>query len=422
MPSFRTRPSHGDRFARAVTGVFWSAALFAHAAGAVVGFALLPGGFPLLHGRCYANRLFPALIVLSVAAALALRIRRSRMLAAALGIFPGLWLGAALSAAVAFPESGGSVAIVAAVVALVLSLAVAARCLRQGWSWLVACCSLAAVLAGAGFVLAQRAPAPSTHPFTEALSGERPQDSPGRYTFLAGGVSIVVSPRLEFGSRSPDGFWTVFAPPAKVAVFDFVRDERVRNVSAGVTSIEAITRLDEAVYSHLNSFSRVSIAGHRRLGLRFSPCPERTVEVVHSEYPFGAPARLAYLDANGRFRVVQASDAEKGPFATLAEGPLARGQPLAVTLVDIGTPRKDLATIVFRDWSRQLSTELSPTAGWGLPQNALEFGLASSDAASEAYLSLTLSGTSVGRGWDSVGHRAGAYSNRIEVQLGPAAP
>ncbi|HEY3256642.1 MAG TPA: hypothetical protein VGJ91_21945, partial [Polyangiaceae bacterium] len=158
------------------------------------------------------------------------------------------------------------------------------------------------------------------------------------------------------------------------------------------------------------------ITGHRRLGLRFSPCPQLVVEVVHAEYPFGAPARFAYLDAHGMFRVVQATDAEKGPFSTLVEGPLSRGQPLAVELVELGdTPPRALATIVLRDWSLQLSTELSPTAGWGVPQNALEFGRTSSEPASAVYVNLTLAGTSVGRGWDSVGHRAGVYTNRLQI-------
>lgn len=194
---------------------------------------------------------------------------------------------------------------------------------------------------------------------------------------------------------------------------------RVDARSARTAIVEARTELEAPVYSHLNAFTRLSILGHRRLGLRFSPCPEVVVEVVHSDYPFGAPARLAYLDAGGTFRVVQASDAEKGPFVTLGEGPLARGDPLGVVLVDMDDSSRELATIVFRDWSLQLSTELSPTAGWGLPQNALEFGRASSDPASAAYVDLTLAGTSVGRGWDSVGHRAGVYRNRIGIRLPP---
>jgi hypothetical protein len=249
----------------------------------------------------------------------------------------------------------------------------------------------------------------------------------GRIVLQADAVSIVVEPRLEFISRSPDRFWTVFAPARQAELPAVVRVERtdvelrlddedggslhVQTTSAGTAAIEARALLEAPVYSHLNAFARLSVTGHRRLGLRFSPCPEAVVEVVDSDYPSGAPARLAYLDARGTFRVVQASDAEKGPFTTLGEGPLRRGEPLGVVLVELGdSSRRELATIVFRDWSLQLSTELSPTAGWGLPQNALEFGRSSIEPTSTAYIHLTLAGTSVGRGWDSVGHRAGVYT------------
>jgi hypothetical protein len=252
----------------------------------------------------------------------------------------------------------------------------------------------------------------------------------------AAAVSIVVVPRLEFISRSPDRFWTVFAPARQVPPPALVHVERtglelhvhdadrgslrVQETSVGTAAIEARTLVDAPVYSHLNAFAELSVTGHRRLGLRFSPRPELVVEVVHSDYPFGAPTRFAYLDARGTFRIVQASDAEKGPFTTLGEGPLARGEPLGIVLVEIGAfPRRELATLVFRDWSLQLSTELSPTAGWGLPQNAIEFRCASSGPTSAVSIDLTLAGTSVGRGWDSVGHRAGVYTNRIEIRLPP---
>lgn len=102
------------------------------------------------------------------------------------------------------------------------------------------------------------------------------------------------------------------------------------------------------------------------------------------------------------------------------EGPLARGEALGIVLVELGEQHnRELATIVFRDWSLQVSTELSPTAGWGLPQNAVEFGRISMEPTSAVYIDLTLAGTSVGRGWDSVGHRAGVSENRVEIHLPP---
>lgn len=443
----------------ALVGVFWSLALLAHAAAAIAAWVLLPGGFPLLHARFFANRALPAVAVGSVIAVGVLAARRSTGARGLLLLFPAAWLGVALAAGTMFPESGGTVAFGAGCLAVVLSLGLAMAWWRFGvpprLTWLAA---LPGVVFGAGFVAAQRAPGPSTAPFaapdvelggdrsTRSLAGPASFDvtpwlrvvpDSGEVSVQAGAVGIVVEPRIEFISRSPDRFWTVFAPlqwrgdspvrrleraDRELAV-DY-SDEgslRVRATSDQSAAIDARTALQVPVFSHLNSFTRVSITGHRRLGLRFSPCPEVVVEVIHFDYPFGAPARFAYLDAGGTFRVVQASDAEKGPFTTLGEGPLARGEPLSVVLVEEGeSPPRELATIVFRDWSRQLSTELSPTAGWGLPQNAFEFGLASNAPSSAAYLTLTLAGTSVGRGWDSVGHAAGSYTNRMEIRLPPS--
>ena len=90
------------------------------------------------------------------------------------------------------------------------------------------------------------------------------------------------------------------------------------------TFVEAATRLDQPVFSHLNSFCDVEVRGHRRLALQFSPCGGKRIEVLRFDYPFGRPARFAYVDAARRFRVVEASSGEKGPFRVLAEGRLER--------------------------------------------------------------------------------------------------
>ena len=70
--------------------------------------------------------------------------------------------------------------------------------------------------------------------------------------------------------------------------------------------------------------------------------------------------------------MVQATSGEKGLFHPLASGRLDRGQPLTITILDRDQP---VASLTLLDWSSQASTELSPTAGWGLPQNAIEFSL-----------------------------------------------
>ena len=64
-----------------------------------------------------------------------------------------------------------------------------------------------------------------------------------------------------------------------------------------------------------------------------------------------------------------------------------------------------------------MATQLSPTAGWGVPVNAIEFSLSPYDHSptGPASIFITLAATSVGRGWDCVGHSAGAYRNRITI-------
>jgi hypothetical protein len=114
--------------------------------------------------------------------------------------------------------------------------------------------------------------------------------------------------------------------------------------------------------------------------------------------------------------VVQATSGEKGPFHPLASGRLDRGEPLTITILDRDQP---VASLTLLDWSSQASTELSPTAGWGLPQNAIEFSLSDPDPASPATLFITLASTSVGRGFDSVGHTPGTYRNRIWILTNP---
>ena len=124
------------------------------------------------------------------------------------------------------------------------------------------------------------------------------------------------------------------------------------------------------------------------------------------------PARFAYVDERRRFLVAEASSGEKGPFHTLAEGTLEPSQPLTITLYD---EDRRAGRVTLDDWSAQLSTQLSPTAGWGAPENAIEFSLAGTSPTSPASIFITLAGTSVGRGWDCVGHAAGTYRNRITI-------
>ena len=313
---------------------------------------------------------------------------------------------------------------------------------------------------GAAVVFAQLPPLPGTHPFwTETSSagafGESvSRSNPGSFTMGAdvmvhavdgsinvrlSPLSLTVSPLLSFLSQSPDGCWTVLSralqragPEPRLAgissgeedgsrllFYTFpgqgpARMKVARNPDGRSTVVEVMTRLDRPVYSHLNTYCDLEVRGHRRLALAFSPCPDAQVEVRHFDYPRGRPARFAYVDQARRFRVVEASSGEKGPFQVLAEGRLEPSDPLTITLCDEGRP---VGRITLADWSAQVATQLSPTAGWGVPVNAIEFSLSPYDhsPSGPASIFITLAATSVGRGWDCVGHAAGTYRNRITI-------
>lgn len=180
--------------------------------------------------------------------------------------------------------------------------------------------------------------------------------------------------------------------------------------------LEAISHLPRRVDSHLNTYCQLTIAGHRRLAVSFSPCPEARIEIKPIGYPVGAPARIAFIDANEGFHIVEATSGEKGPYTALAGGRLKRGEALTITFYDDDRP---IGYLVLDDWASQVSTAPSPTAGWGLPQNAIEFSLSDDAPASAANLFITLASTSVGRGWDSVGHAPGVYRSRVIFRLDP---
>jgi hypothetical protein len=180
----------------------------------------------------------------------------------------------------------------------------------------------------------------------------------------------------------------------------------------GVT-VEARTQLEREVYSHLNSFCDFEVRGHDHLELEFSPCPGARIEAKPFHYPIGRPSRFAFVERDRTFRVVEARSGEKGPFRTLARGRLGPEERLAITLYSSG---RAAGRVTLLDWSAQADTTLSPTAGWGAPVNAIEFSLSGDSPSSPASIFVTLAGTSVGRGWDCVGHKRGTYCNRIRLE------
>jgi hypothetical protein len=313
-------------------------------------------------------------------------------------------------------------------------------------------------IVGASIIVLERPAAPGTRPFPEDRAGPRepdiaaPKSVPGAIDFgsramvyTAEGsltiplspLTVTVDPLLRFISRSADGCWTILARPddragpeprlrGAVKIDDWSWDLAYEFPGQGTArlflaqdpkgrliSIDAVTRLERPVFSHLNSYCDVEVRGHHRLALQFSPCAQARIEVVPHDYPFGRPARFAYVDQARRFRVVEASSGEKGPFRTLAEGRLDPSSPLEITLWD---EDRAAGRLVLLDWSAQASTQLSPTAGWGVAENAIEFSLSGNDPSSPTSLFFTLAGTSVGRGWDSVGHAPGTYRNRITIE------
>jgi hypothetical protein len=167
------------------------------------------------------------------------------------------------------------------------------------------------------------------------------------------------------------------------------------------------------VYSHLNAFCDVEIRGHRQLALEFSPCPGSLIEVRPFDYPIGRPTRFAFVSSDRTYCVVEITSGEKGPFRSLARGRLEPEQALTITFHDRD---RAVARLSLDDFAAQADTTLSPTAGWGVPVNAIEFSLAGDGPSSLASIFVTLAGTSVGRGWDCVEHKAGTYRNQLRVE------
>jgi hypothetical protein len=426
-----------------------------HAAAAAAWWWLMPHGFPPSHPRFWVNTILPWLLLgLSLTGLLA-ALRCRLALLGALAVSPVvLWLTAGVTAIVLFPASGAEPLLGGLCGGLPLALLFVLAWRRCRFPPVAAVgVGVATALLTILTVWTQRAGPPDTRPLNPTFPDfpETRTDPPSPFTLGAGvrvwpkegsvernfdRVKVKVSPLLTFFSRSPDRFWTVFAPyrervgpprtlagwqiegsPPESVLLGYEDDARsVLRVRAGgdggAVEIEAYARLEQPVYSHLNSWCAFTVEGHRELSLEFSPCPGVPIPILPSDYPFGRPARLAYVDAVGTFRVVEAHDAEKGPFRELASGTLAEGAPLAIALHDAGRP---VCHIILDDWAAQAGHALSPTAGWGLPVNAIEFHRRSIALGSACQVWLSLASTSVGRGWDSVGHAPGIYRNRMRI-------
>jgi hypothetical protein len=419
-----------------------------HLPAAVAWLWLMPRGWPISSARFWVNEIAPIAIFIAAAIALvALVRRRDRLLLSFALPLICLWLSASIAALFVFPRSGWLITIRLGPLAILMLATLLP--FRKSLTRRHIAAIVIGLMIGPFITLAERAPRPDTRPLNISPptvvndASDHPVSFPigdiARFSVRSGDVHVTadrllieITPLLTFTSCSPDGGWINFASPTDrtpprrtLEKFSKQMNEAIATYQPGGTirlatiepdhalDIDASTTLMQPTYSHLNTFCEISIAGHKRLAIAFSPCPNSKIDVSYYDYPFGRPATFACLGEDGIFRVLRATNSEKGPFTTIASGPLARGAPLSLTLFDQDAPQ---LRFTFDDWSAQLSTHPSPTAGWGVPVNAIEFSLMYDNPRAPAGIYMTLAATSVGRGFDSVGHAAGTYRNRMHVE------
>jgi hypothetical protein len=426
-------------------------ALAGHLVVAALAWWLSPRGFPIGHPRFWLNSVVPAVVAAIACSGFWAMLRRHDCLLAILVFwFSSAWCVAAITGRILFPASLGRLWLVGLCGGITgfwcfsCILRVAGTLERQ---WLSL--SILPACLGCFVVWAQLPPQPSTRPtyqvpplydFAEEVTqASTPVKLSDKAEFRAAtaelhvkhrGVTILCAPLLTFDRTTSDGFWSLLASHSKrgrrklqsqtemcgVSIFRYSDDATIqpsRSKRTDSVQLTAFTPVPPRTFSHLNSYCVLEINGHEKLSLSFSPCPDTSIDVLPADYPTGRPARFAYLDESAQFVVVEATSGEKGPFHTLASGKLRRGEALSITLHDNGKP---VLSVSLEDWSQQLSTALSPTAGWRVPMNAIEFQRLGNAERSSATIWITLAATSVGRGWDCVGHRAGSYRNRLVVQ------
>lgn len=427
--------------------VFLSVFLIGHFAGAFAWWWLSPKGFPWWHSRFWLNSVLPwTVISIAAVGVYALAKRRPLWAGNILLMFSTAWLSGSLTGGVLFPTSLQGL----------WQLGLLIACGGLACSWLPLRCqtvnlwsrfllTLLCLLSGWFSIWAQLPDLASTRPANIAPpdSGSLPSSDSDRMLKLGSGsrfapqqaglllsggsVQIQCYPLLQFDRISPDGFWSLLAPRNKNRrailakhelapgdhLYSYSDNSLVRLVHGNTDctiECDAWTRVGTDTYAHLNSYCVLVLSGHKELALEFSSCPGKKIEVLPADYPTGRPARFAYMASTGELHVVEATSGEKGPFHQLAIGRLRRGETLGISFYD---SKQQVATLTLEDWTEQLSTELSPTAGWGVPQNAIEFRRVGESKRSAVEIHITLAATSVGRGFETVGHVAGVYRNRL---------
>jgi hypothetical protein len=398
-----------------------------HVAACGAALALIPGGFPLDHLHTIAGLYLPAAVGLYLVVTL---VRFVFFRASALGLsvgsaaIAGAWLGATATGALLFPISFG------------IERAIGPLTIASVFGWLAWAirlrpfASAAAAWVGVGIGLAEilslKSPAPSTHPTGGNLAevhGDpiKEEAASGQVSFPCGKDHVRVRPLLTFEGRSPDATTTILAPPDALAPrrrFNaFIKEKdgfRAHYTDDGETTftatkdgkgleIEAVTRLDAPVYARVSAFT--TIHAPFRASILLGPF-EKPIDVDEGVESF------AYLGSDLALHVARLEPEASGgtPYREVGRGKLARDEALAIEL-----RRADGATgtcrLTFKDWTTQLSTEPSPSAGFGIPQNAIQLSRKANDTA----IVLSLATASIGRGSATVGHTAGTYRNRIRV-------
>lgn len=349
----------------------------------------------------------------------------------------GGWLAAVGLGVALFPQSIG-VARWAPAASVAFALGGIAWMVRERPGASVVGVAVGGVLGGI-VIAAQRAPAPSTKPAGGAIHEVRgtagnEEAASGHLTSKCGKGTLHVNPHLTFHSRSPDRTWSLLAPPDARARRQLSRFEKTktgfravykdeneeysvnaeRDPKNNILDIEAIAKLDEPVYSHLNTFTTLRLEVDASVA--FGPTGNTRYEILAPDSPEGKRMKLATLAHDRTFRVVQAQNDEKGPFTEIGVGTMKRDEPLVIELRPKEENQEKGADkgckITLQDWASQLSTEPSPTAGYGLAQNSIQLF----KRGKEAIILFMLAETGPGRGWDSVGHTAGVYRNRIHVE------
>ena len=422
---------------KSVARVVAAVILVLHVVVGIAALVLLPRGFSAFDPKTWSNMVIPAIGIVLVLPALARWGISSKPapLAFVTAMAAGGWLAAVGLGVALFPQSIG-IARWAPALSIAFALVGIGWMVRERAGASVVGASVGGVL-GAIVIAAQRAPAPSTMPAGGAIHEVRgtagnEEAASGHLTSKCGKGTLHVNPHLTFHSRSPDRTWSLLAPPdgrrrqlsrfekTKTGFRAVYKDEgeeysvtATRDPKVNVLDIEAIAKLDTPVYSHLNTFTSLRL--EVEASIAFGPTGNARFDILAPDSPEGKRMKLATLAHDRSFRVVQASDAEKGPFTELAVGTMKRDEPLVIELRPKEAEEKGAdkgCKISLQDWASQLSTEPSPTAGYGLAQNSIQFFR----RGKESIVLFMLAETGPGRGWDTVGHTAGVYRNRIHVE------